>query len=274
MSVVTFAISALLLDAASALLVPAPVPPAIASAAAPAVSFARLSAHLEQGGSSLVFPATTVLVADEAALSPAQAKLAAAKAASDAKLAARGMKAAETKSLSVKIDIADKDKDPFAQANELRAKRLAIEEKIGNGKRSKSQSAQIEQMRMMEKKSRRAAQLGLNRAAEVSVCGLARPRPRPRVPRSHHGPPAPVRWLSPGPCRASRLPLASTGGCAARCGEEFGGDGDREDCRHQDAFLSWACCYLRQEPSTLSIAQAAQRSSALRRGSELHEPSV
>merc|ERR1719453_2082331 len=58
------------------------------------------------------FLATGSAAFAEEALSPAQAKLAAAKAASEAKLAARGLKSAETKSLSVEIPMGGgKDKD-------------------------------------------------------------------------------------------------------------------------------------------------------------------
>jgi hypothetical protein len=59
-----------------------------------------------------------------------------------------------------------KSSDPFAEANELNAKRIALEE---NPKKSKSTSAQIEQLRIMEKKSRKLAQANLNRAADQAA---------------------------------------------------------------------------------------------------------
>jgi|EP00900_Chrysochromulina_parva_P002199 hypothetical protein len=107
----------------------------------------------------------------EETLSPAQQKIAAAKAASEAKLAGRGLKTPETKTLSIGIPLGggSSTQDYFAEANELKEKRQELEEKIGNRKKTKSQSAQIETLRLMEKKARGQAQEALNRQAEIAA---------------------------------------------------------------------------------------------------------
>jgi hypothetical protein len=113
---------------------------------------------------SCIFPSSSTLLAEE--ISPAKAKIEAAKAAQAAKLAARGLSAPETKELSLALDFNKNDsEDPFAEANELREKRYALEDKTGS-KRSKSQSAQIEQLKIMEKKARAKANADIARAAE------------------------------------------------------------------------------------------------------------
>lgn len=111
----------------------------------------------------------------EEPLSPAQQKIAAAKAASEAKLAERGLKTPETKTLSIGIPLGggSSTQDYFAEANELKEKRLELEEKIGNRKRTKSQSAQIETLRLMEKKARGQGQEALNRQAEIAAASEA-----------------------------------------------------------------------------------------------------
>jgi hypothetical protein len=107
----------------------------------------------------------------EETLSPAQQKIAAAKAASESKLAGRGLKTPETKTLSIGIPLGggSSTQDYFAEANELKERRNELEEKIGSRKRTKSQSAQIETLRLMEKKARGQAQEALNRQAEIAA---------------------------------------------------------------------------------------------------------
>ena len=98
---------------------------------------------------SNIFPTGAFLIADES-LSPAKAKIEAAKANAAAKLAERGLpsleKEAKVVEFKVAIDTSAKSKDPFAEANALREKRMNIEDQLGLRKPSKSQSAQISQV--------------------------------------------------------------------------------------------------------------------------------
>lgn len=117
-----------------------------------------------------VFPG--VLIAEgEAVLSPTKAKIEAAKAASAAKLAERGVQAPVTKSLefNIAVDAESKpaDVDYFAEANALKAKRLALQE---SGKAlSKSQSAYVAQLRIMEDQARGQARAAKARAEEITA---------------------------------------------------------------------------------------------------------
>jgi len=86
-------------------------------------------------------------------LSPAKAKILAAKQAAAAKAAAGGFKEAEGKAFA--LNLPDKsEKDPLAEANELRAKIRVLKEESTIRPLSKSKSAQLQQLRQMEETAR------------------------------------------------------------------------------------------------------------------------
>jgi len=120
---------------------------------------------MASSGPASVFP-SSILLADEPPVSPAKAKIEAAKKAAAAKLAERGVEAPEAKALEIDDASGGKQKDPFAEADALKAKLRALEESAGP-KKSKSQSAQIEQVRMMEKKARGQARAIEARKVEI-----------------------------------------------------------------------------------------------------------
>lgn len=112
-----------------------------------------------------VFPGS-VLLAEET-LTPAQLRIQAVKEKSAAKLAERGLSAPELKTGGgIKIESGAKNDDPYAEANALRAKRIALEEAP---RRSKSASAQIEQYRLMERKSRAIVTANIQREADQAA---------------------------------------------------------------------------------------------------------
>lgn len=127
---------------------------------------------------SLVFPG--VLIADGEAMSPAKAKIQAAKEAAAAKAAAGGFKAPETKVTTVDVNFkagADAE-NPFAEADELRAKIVAIKE---SGKVSKSKSAQLASLSQMEEQARDKARRQIAAKEEKAERAAAREAERAAV---------------------------------------------------------------------------------------------
>jgi len=120
--------------------------------------------------SSLVFPG--MLIADEEPpLSPTKAKIKAAKDAAAAKAAAGGYKAPETKTVAAELKFDDVQKDPFAEADELRAKIDALKE---SGVKSKSKSAQLASLKQMESIARDRARRESARVDEKEARAVAR----------------------------------------------------------------------------------------------------
>ena len=153
-----FIIAALLLiEATVALLVPvSPVPVLQQQISARAAVAAPVT--------SGVFP-TSTLIADDEVLSPAKAKARAAAEAAEAKRAARGISAPEAKSTGFNINFEfAKDDDPYAEADELRGKIRELQAQ--GGSLSKSKSAKLAQLKIMEKKARGKASAEVNRVAE------------------------------------------------------------------------------------------------------------
>merc|ERR1712086_386897 len=93
--------------------------------------------------------------------------------ASAAKLSDGGVKTPEKDAVAIegiKVDMKTaKDKDPFAEANALREKRYVIEDQLGNRKPSNSQSAQIAQLKTMERAARAEANKKVQRAAAATA---------------------------------------------------------------------------------------------------------
>jgi hypothetical protein len=109
--------------------------------------------------SDRLFPSALLVADKDAAVSPAKAKIEKAKAAAAEKAAAGGFQAPEAKAFQASINIPmGGNDDPFKEANELRRKMLVLKEKAGSGKLSKSQSAQLQQLKTMEGAARAKAQ--------------------------------------------------------------------------------------------------------------------
>ena len=116
---------------------------------------------------SILFPGT--LIADEA-MSPAKAKIEAAKAASAAKLGERGMKAPDAANVEIKFASGgEESKDPFAEADAYKARIQEIQAKAAGGSLSKSKSAQLAQLKIMEQKARSDAREKVYRAEEKAA---------------------------------------------------------------------------------------------------------
>ena len=156
-------VAGLLAGGATSLLV-APVPPVTQHVA----TMRTLSAASPMSDTqSSIFPAGSLLIADEA-ISPAKAKILAAKQAAAAKAAAGGYNAPVTEagvSLGFNIDFAagGAEADPFKEANELRDKIIELE---SQGKLSKAKSAQLGQYKTMEAQARDKANAAVRRAEE------------------------------------------------------------------------------------------------------------
>lgn len=151
---------------AAALVVPAsPLmqPPAIVRSA---VSL-NPAAIIPSDASGSIFPASMLIADEEKKMSPAKAKIEAAKAASAAKAQAGGYKTPETKavSLGLNIVIEEAPTDPFQDYKDIRAKRLALE---ANGKTSKSKSAQVNQLKTMEAQAREKGNKAVAKAEEAA----------------------------------------------------------------------------------------------------------
>ena len=141
------------------------------AAAAPVLSAPTLD--------GLLFPPTSsMLIADSNGsdgekLSPAKAKILAAKQAAEAKAAQGGYKPPSViTTLNINIEVADSsNKDPYKAANELREKIIDLE---SAGKLSKSKSAQLNQMKSMEAIARDKANTEVLRAKEKAAREVAR----------------------------------------------------------------------------------------------------
>lgn len=109
---------------------------------------------------SSIFP-STLIAEEEEKVSPAKAKILAAKQAAAAKAAAGGYSAPLVdKATAVGFAVPEsKSANPFAEADELKEKLMALKEKKEEtGKLSKSQSAQLAQLKIMESQARAKAQ--------------------------------------------------------------------------------------------------------------------
>ena len=120
--------------------------------ATPGSSIGRVSV---QAADSSIFPSTMI------AESAAKAKIEAAKAATAAKLAESGTNSPELAAKEVKIDVpmgGSKDKDFDAEAMKIREQWMAIRDNAPGGTLSKSKSAQVAQLKIMEQQARGKAQ--------------------------------------------------------------------------------------------------------------------
>ena len=117
-------------------------------------------------GAVTTFGTLLPAMADEVKLSPAKAKILAAKQAAAEKAAAGGYAPPETNALSLGINLdfsGGADVDPFKEANELRDKIIDLE---SQGKLSKSKSAQLNQYKTMEMQARDKANATVRREQE------------------------------------------------------------------------------------------------------------
>mmetsp|Transcript_31669 Transcript_31669/g.105734 ORF Transcript_31669/g.105734 Transcript_31669/m.105734 type:complete len:176 (+) Transcript_31669:39-566(+) len=124
-----------------------------------------------QAADSSIFPSTMI------AESAAKAKIEAAKAATAAKLAESGTKSPELAAKEVKIDVpmgGSKDKDFNAEAMKIREQWMAIRDNAPGGTLSKSKSAQVAQLKIMEQQARGKAQAAKARAAEQAAAAANR----------------------------------------------------------------------------------------------------
>ena len=162
-----------LCSTAVALLIPS-VPlwsPPGSAIATPGSSIGRVSV---QAADSSIFPSTMI------AESAAKAKIEAAKAATAAKLAESGTKSPELAAKEVKIDVpmgGSKDKDFDAEAMKIREQWMAIRDNAPGGTLSKSKSAQVAQLKIMEQQARGKAQAAKARAAEQAAAAADRSGP-------------------------------------------------------------------------------------------------
>jgi hypothetical protein len=113
-------------------------------------------------GVKRLFP-STLLIAEEETLSPAKAKILAAKAAAAEKATAGGYKAPAAKTFTIDVPVPVKD-DPFKEADELKAKIRDLQATAAEGRPlSKSKSAQVQSLKSMEAAARDRARAKIAR---------------------------------------------------------------------------------------------------------------